>query len=82
MRVVSPERQRQELEFYSPVGAVYVVNCSTAAEMCLAHAGHKSRGSRWAPSSELLRVPSGQARALAVRGEVDQAQRFDEICWV
>jgi hypothetical protein len=40
--------------------------------------GHKSCGSSWAPS-EFLRVPSGQARTLADRGELDLARRFDEI---
>jgi len=78
-----PERQRQELQFYSAVGAVWsVVKCSTAPEIGRAYAGAQELWEPLDSPSALLRVPSGQARTLAVRGEIDQAQRFDEICCV
>ena len=52
------ERQRQELEFYSTVGAVWsVVKCSTVLEIGLAYAGAQELWEPLGSPSEFLRVP-------------------------
>jgi len=74
-----PKRQRQELEFYSALGAVLLaVKGWTASETRHAHACARKLWERLGSPAELLRVPYAQVRYLAGRGELDLAGRLDE----
>jgi DNA-binding winged helix-turn-helix (wHTH) protein/predicted ATPase len=73
------ERQRQELEFLSALGASLIAVKGQAAQetgqvYARAHALWKQLGS----PSEFLQIPFGQSRYYMYRGEFDLAQRLAE----
>ena len=73
------ERQRQALEFWSALGAVLVVvKGYGASETDDAYARARELWELLGSPSEFLRIPFGQSRYLATRGELDLAQRLDE----
>jgi hypothetical protein len=73
------ERQRQELEFRSALGAALIaVKGPAAPETGLAYAGARELWERLGSPSEYLRVPYGQSRHHVYRGELDVAMRLDE----
>jgi len=73
------ERQRQELEFCSGLGAVLqAVKGHAAPETGRAYARARGLWEQLGFPSEFLRVPYGQSRYHAVRGELDCALRLDE----
>jgi class 3 adenylate cyclase/predicted ATPase len=75
----SPERQRQELEFFSALGAVLnAVEGHSAPETGYAYARARELWERLGSPSEFLHVPHGQSRYHAYRGELDLALRLDE----
>jgi predicted ATPase len=75
----TPERQRQELEFYSALGAVLTaVKGQAAPDTGNAYARARELWERLGSPSEYLHIPYGQSRYHAVRGELDLAQRFAE----
>jgi class 3 adenylate cyclase/predicted ATPase len=75
----NPERQRQELEFRSALGAVLVaVKGSGAPETGHAYARARELWEQLDSPSEFLRIPFGLSRYHMVRGEHDLAQRLDE----
>ena len=74
-----PERQRQELEFCSALGAVLkLVKGSAAPETGQAYARARELWEQLGSPSEFLQVPYGQSRYHAHRGEFDLALRLDE----
>ena len=74
-----PERQRQELEFCSALGAALMaVKGYAAPETGDAHAHARKLWKQLGSPSEFLRIPYGQSLYHAVRGELDLAQRLDE----
>ena len=76
---VSPERQRQGLEFYSALGAVlFAVKGFAAPETGHAYARARELWEQLGSPSEFLRVPYGQSLHHVFRGEFDLAQRFAE----
>jgi predicted ATPase len=75
----SPERQRQELEFRSALGAVLmVVKGYAAAETGKAYARARELWEQLGSPFEFLRVPYGQSLYHAVRGEFESVRRLDE----
>jgi predicted ATPase/class 3 adenylate cyclase len=73
------ERQRQELEFCSILGAVLLaVKGPAAPETGRAYARARGLWDQLGSPSEFLQVPYGQSLYHLFRGEVDQAQRLDE----
>ncbi len=75
----NPERQRQELEFCSALGAVLTaVKGQAAPEAGHAYARARELWEQLGSSPEFLQIPFGQSRYHAARGELDQAQRLDE----
>jgi len=73
------QRQRQELEFYSALGAVLVaVKGHAAAQTGDTYAAARERWERLGSPAEFLRVPHGQSLHHVHRGELDLAQRVDE----
>jgi predicted ATPase len=75
----SPERQRQELEFCSALGAVARAAKGDAARET--GDAYTRAGELWeqlGSPSEFLHVPHGQSRYLANRGKLDSAQRLAE----
>jgi predicted ATPase len=75
----SPERQRQELEFYSALSAVLrVVKGQGAPETGRAYGRARELWERLGYPSEFVQIPYGQSRYHAHRGELDLAQRLDE----
>src|SRR5262249_50800963 len=75
----SSERQRRELEFYSPLGAVLQVAKGQAApETGAAYARARALWEKLGSPSEFLQVPYGQSRYHLHRGELDLAMRLDE----
>jgi hypothetical protein len=75
----NPERQRQELEFCSALGAALMAAKGYAApETGHAHARARELWEQLGSPSEFLRIPYGQSLYHAVRGELDLAQRLDE----
>ena len=75
----TPERQRQELEFLSNLGAVLVaVKGQAARETGNAYARARKIWEQLGSASEFLGVPFAQSRYHATRGEIDLAQRLDE----
>jgi predicted ATPase len=73
------ERQRQELEFCSALGAALMaVKGYAAAETGHAHARARELWEDLGSPSKFLRIPYGQSLYHAVRGELDLAQRLDE----
>jgi len=79
LRPDNPERERQELEFHSALGAVLTTTKGSAApETGRAYARARELWDRLGSPSEFLRVPFGQSRYHAFRGELDLAHRFDQ----
>src|SRR6266851_862599 len=75
----TPERQRQELEFLSALGAVLTaVKGQAAPDTGNAYARARELWEQLGSPSEYLHIPYGQSRYHAVRGELDLAQRFAE----
>src|SRR6202011_2489904 len=75
----TPERQRQELEFCSSLGAALrFVKGQAAAETGQAYARARELWERLGSPSEFLQVPYGQSFYHMYRGELDLAQRLDE----
>jgi predicted ATPase/class 3 adenylate cyclase len=74
-----PKRWREELEFYSALGAALLaVKGQAAPETGHAFARAQELWERLGFPSEFLQVPYGQSRYHAVRGELDLARRLDE----
>jgi predicted ATPase len=75
----NPERQRQELEFRSSLGAVLLaVKGFAAPETGHAYARARELWEQLGSPSQFLRVPHGQSLYHHLRGELDLAQRLDE----
>jgi predicted ATPase len=75
----TPERQRQELEFSSALGAVLqVVKGFAAPETGRAYARARELWEQLGAPAEFLRVPFGQSLYHMNRSELDLALRFDE----
>jgi class 3 adenylate cyclase/predicted ATPase len=73
------ERQRQELEFRSGLGAaLLIVKGFAAPETGHAYARARELWEQLGSPSEFLQVPHGQSHYHALRGELDLAQRMDE----
>ncbi|HXO89285.1 MAG TPA: tetratricopeptide repeat protein, partial [Stellaceae bacterium] len=75
----TPERQRQELEFCSALGAVMIaVKGYAAPETGQVYARARELWEQLGSPSEFLGVPFGQSSHHLFRGELDLAQRLDE----
>jgi predicted ATPase len=75
----TPERQRQELEFLSALGAVLLaVKGLAARETGHAYARARVLWEQLGSPSEFLQIPHGQSLHHVFRGELDLAQRLDE----
>src|SRR6266702_2986431 len=75
----TPERQRQELEFWSALGAVLLaVKGLAAPEAGHAYARARELWEQLGSPSEFLRVPCGESLYHNLRGELDLAQRLDD----
>jgi predicted ATPase len=73
------ERQRQELELLSALGAVLLaVKGQGAPETDDAYARAQNLWEQLGSPSEFIRIPFGQSRYHAHRGELDLALRLDE----
>jgi predicted ATPase len=73
------ERQQQELEFCSALGAVLLaVKGFAAPETGQAYARAREQWEQLGSPSEFLQVPFGQSLYHVARGEFDLAQRLDE----
>ena len=73
------ERQRQELELRSALGAVlHAVKGYAAPETGHAYARARELWEQLGSPSEFLRVPYGQSLYHVIRGELDLALRLDE----
>jgi class 3 adenylate cyclase/predicted ATPase len=73
----TPERQRQELEFWSALGAVLqAVKGFAAPETGQAYARARELWEQLGSPSEFLQLPYGQSVYHMVRGEFDLAQRL------
>jgi class 3 adenylate cyclase/predicted ATPase len=76
---VTPERQRQELDFSSALGvALLSVKGQAAAETGQAYARARELWEQLGSPSEFLKVPYGQSLHHLWRGEFDLALRLDE----
>jgi class 3 adenylate cyclase/predicted ATPase len=75
----TPERQRQELEFQSTLGAALdTVRGQAAPETGHVYARARVLWEQLGSPSEFLRIPYGQSMHHALRGELDLARRLDE----
>src|SRR5207302_10380672 len=75
----NPERQGQELVFWSALGAVLqAVKGQAAPETGHAYARARELWEQLDSPSEFLHVPYGQSLHHVFRGELDLAQRLDE----
>jgi predicted ATPase len=73
------ERQRQELDFCSALGAVLLaVKGHAAPETGHAYARARELWEHLGSPSEFFRIPYGQSLYHAICGELDRAQRLDE----
>jgi class 3 adenylate cyclase/predicted ATPase len=76
---VTPERQRQELDFRSALGAASLaVKGQAASETGQAYARARELWEQLGSPSEFLKVPYGQSLHHLFRGEFDLALRVDE----
>ena len=76
----TPERQRQELEFHTSLGAVLqAVKGHAAPETGQAYAPPRELWEQLGSPSDFLHIPYGQAAYHSVRGETGLAQRWDEV---
>jgi len=74
----TPERQRQELEFLSALGAAWrAVKGQAASESGHAYARARELWEQLGCPAEFLQVPYGQSRYHLYRGELDLAQRLN-----
>ena len=74
----TPERQRQELEFLSALGAAWrAVKGQAASESGHAYARARELWEQLGSPAEFLQVPYGQSRYHLYRGELDLAQRLN-----
>ena len=74
-----PERQRQELEFYSALGsALRAVKGLAAPETGQAYARARELWEELGSPAGFVQIPFGQSRYHAYRGEFDLALRLDE----
>jgi len=72
----NPERQHQELQFYSTLSAVWIaVKGWTAPETGHAYARAQELWEELGSPADLLRVPYGRVRYLIGRGELDLARQ-------
>src|SRR6266446_7317081 len=72
-----PQRQRQELEFRSALGAVlHAFKGNTAPETGQAYARAHQLWEQLGFPSEFLHIPFGQSRHFVARGEIDLALRL------
>jgi class 3 adenylate cyclase/predicted ATPase len=75
----TPQRQLQELEFCSSLGAALrFVKGQATPEMGRAFARARELWEQLGSPSQFLHIPYGQSRHHAFRGEFDLAQRLDE----
>jgi len=75
----APERQRQELELRSGLGAVLMAAKGFAApETGQAYARARELWEQIGSPSEFLQIPYGQSRYHMFRGELDLSQRLNE----
>jgi predicted ATPase len=75
----TPERQQQELEFRTALGAVlFTVKGNAAPEVGQAYARARELWEQLGSPSEFLQVPYGQSRYHMFRGELDLAQCLAE----
>ena len=75
----NPERQRQELEFYSALGAALrAVKGLAAPETGQAYTRARELWEELGSPAEFVQIPFGQSRYHAYRGEFDLALRLDE----
>ena len=75
----NPERQRQELEFCSALGAaLHAVKGYAAPETGRAYARARELWEQLGSPAEFLQVPYGQSNYHMGRGELDLARRLDE----
>src|SRR5262249_50674638 len=75
----TPERQRQELEFRSSLGAALrFVKGPASPEMGRAFARARELWEQLDSPSQFLHIPYGLSRYHTFRGEFDLAQRLDE----
>jgi class 3 adenylate cyclase/predicted ATPase len=75
----TPERQRQELEFWSALGAALrFVKGQATPEMGQAYARARELWEQLGCPSEFLHIPYGQSFYHMYRGEFDVAQSLDE----
>jgi class 3 adenylate cyclase/predicted ATPase len=73
------ERRRQELEFWSALGAVlFAVKGQAAPETGRAYARARELWERLGSPLDFLQAPYGESRYHVFRGELDLAQRLDE----
>ncbi|HJY50639.1 MAG TPA: AAA family ATPase, partial [Stellaceae bacterium] len=73
------ERKRQELEFWSALGAVLLaVKGQAAPETGDAFARAQELWEKLGSPTEFLQVPYGQSRYHAVRGKLDLARKLDQ----
>jgi class 3 adenylate cyclase/predicted ATPase len=74
-----PERQRQELEFFSALGAAWrAIKGQAAPESGHAYGRARELWEQLGSPAEFLRVPYGQSRYHLYRGELELAQRLNE----
>jgi predicted ATPase len=75
----TPQRQQQELEFWSALGAALrYVKGQAAPEMGHAFTHARELWEQLGSPSEFLHIPYGQSNYHIYRGEFDLAQRLDE----
>jgi predicted ATPase len=75
----TPERQRQELEFWSALGAVlFAVKGQAAPETGRAYTRARELWEQLGSPAEFLQAPYGESRYHVFRGELDLALRLDE----
>jgi class 3 adenylate cyclase/predicted ATPase len=75
----TPERQRQELEFWCASGAVlFAVKGQAAPETGRAYARARDLWEQLGSPLEFLQAPYGESRYHVFRGELDLALRLDE----